>query len=192
MRLVMLAMCLVGAMLAQTLRAETVMSEVTGNWAGADGGGFYFRAVLSQVEDRARLQIWNGLDAVPDRSDAPAFDNDQIALAAFATAQRLEVIQTDTGSMLGLTIAFADETAEGQEALMISYVDNQFTLMGFGHESTVEGADKAYTCALDLWNGTAVVNGVAGALPPMDFEAKNALTWTFGAAFAREYCPALE
>ncbi|MGL5011472.1 MAG: hypothetical protein ACRC6I_16455 [Paracoccaceae bacterium] len=187
MRGFIVALCLAAGPVA----ADTVMSEVSGNWAGADGGGFYFRAVLSQVEDRARLQIWNGTDEAALTGDAQ-FDNDRIALSAFATEQALEVLETETGSMLGLTIRFADETAEGQEVLMISFLDNQFTVMGFAHESTAQEGGAAYACALDLWNGTVTAGGVTSDLPPMDFEAKNASDWHFGAAFERGYCPPLE
>ena len=53
-----LALLLPGA-----LAAGTVLDEVSGNWAGASGQGFAFRAVLSDEGGQARLQIWQGMDA---------------------------------------------------------------------------------------------------------------------------------
>ena len=187
MRFALLALCLAGS----PAQADTILSEVSGNWAGASGAGFAFRAVLSQVEDRTRLQIWQGLDAAPAEG-AAQFDNDAIALSAFATAQKLELLTNENGTILGVTTRFADEEGAGQEVLLISFLDNQFTVIGYAHDSMLGiGNDPKVhlLCEVDLWNGTAVVNGVATVLPPTDFEAKNASLWTFGAAFDRGYCP---
>jgi hypothetical protein len=59
MRLIPLLLTLATPAMAGTL------GEVTGNWAGPQNTGFYFRAVLSDDNGKARLQIWNAADAVP-------------------------------------------------------------------------------------------------------------------------------
>jgi hypothetical protein len=174
--------------------AQDLLSEASGNWAGSSNGGFFFRAELTRNDDRVRLRIWNALDAVPAGDDLQ-FDNPEIALGAFATDQRLEVVETPDGSILQVVTEFADEEAEGREVLQIQYLDNQYTVIGYYHLSTgynPGGEPISYECKVDLWNGKAAVDGSRRDLPPMDFETKNASGWRFGAAFDRGYCPQLK
>lgn len=190
MRSLTLALCLA----ANPVMADTMLSEVTGNWAGPALNGFYFRAVLSQVDDRARLQIWNGTDAVPT-GEGRGLDNAAFALGAFATEQRLEVLESADGSILQVITAFADEEAEGREVVQISFIDNQFTVLGYTHQSTgynPGGTPLTMSCEVDLWNSKVTIDGVTSDLAPIGFEAMNVSEWTFGAAFARGYCPRLE
>ena len=188
MRRLILALTLA---LAGPAMAEPLLSEASGNWAGASNGGFFFRAELTQADKTARLRIWNGTDGVPKGGDAQ-FDNATIALSAYATSQRLEVVEAPDGSILQVVTDFADEAGEGREVVQIQYLDNEFTVIGYFHQSTGynPGGDPIpYECEVDLAAGTARVNGTIGDLEPMDFEAQNASGWTFGAAFDRGWCP---
>jgi hypothetical protein len=172
--------------------AQTVLSEAGGNWAGASNQGFYFRAQLSQNEDKSRLRIWGGaMDGIPTAEGDPEFDNDQIALGAFATRQELEVLETSQGSTLQIVTEFADEESEGRTVTQITYLDNQYTVVGFYHFSTSEtegGAAETTECDVDLWNMVAIDNGHQRQLEPVGFEALNASDWTWDAAFTRGFC----
>lgn len=182
------ALCLV---LTSPALAQTVLSEASGNWAGPSNQGFHFRAELVQNEDRLGLRIWNAIDGVPRASDDPAFENDRIELGAFATLQALEVVETPAGSTLQVVVEFADEEAEGRSVTRIQFLDNQFTVVGYSHQSrfyTPDGAPIVTDCDVDLWNRTAIENGVERRLEPVDFEALNASDWTLGAAFDRGFC----
>lgn len=180
--------------LALTLPAfgQTLLSEATGNWAGASNQGFYFRAQLSQNEDKARLTIWGGrTDGVPDASGDPEFDNDQIALGASATRQALEVLETGNGSVLQVVTEFANEEAEGRSVVQIQYLDNQYTVVGYYHLSrsyNPGGEPEIYECDVDLWNMVTIDNGQERQLQPVASEELNASDWTFSAAFDRGYC----
>jgi hypothetical protein len=178
--------------IAPPVSAQAVLSEATGNWAGPSKDGFYFRARLTQNEDKARLQIWGGaLDGVPKASGDPEFDNDQIALGAFATKQELEVIDTGNGSILQIVTEFADEEAEGRSVVQIQFLDNQYTVVGYYHLSKFynPGGDPfAYECDVDLWNMVSIDNGKERKLEPVGFEALNASDWTWDAAFDRGFC----
>ncbi len=183
-----------GLALTSPAAAQTLLSEASGNWAGPSNGGFFFRAELTQNEDKARLRIWNGLDGVPTGGD-PEFDNPAIALGAFATAQRLEVVDTGDGSILQVVTEFADEEAEGRDVVQIQFIDNQYTVIGYYHRSTFYNPGSApipYECEVDLWNGKAMVDGRGRDLPPMASDEMNASDWTFGAAFDRGFCPRIE
>ena len=168
------------------------MSEASGNWAGSSNQGFYFRAQLTQNEDKARLTIWGGaLDGVPAAEGDPEFDNDQIALGAFATRQELEVLETGVGSILQVVTEFADEESEGRTVTRIQFLDNQYTVVGYSHFSTsqIEGGGTETTdCEVDLWNMVVTENGKQRQLEPVGFEALNASDWTWDAAFARGFC----
>ena len=178
--------------LAVPATAQTILSEATGNWAGASNQGFFFRARLSQNEDKARLIIWGGaLDGVPDAAGDPEFDNDAIALGAFATRQELEVIDTGQGSILQIVTEFADEDAEGRSVVQIQYLDNQYRVVGYYHLSNFYnpgGEAFAYECDVDLWNMITIDNGKERKLQPVASEELNASDWTWDAAFDRGYC----
>jgi hypothetical protein len=189
MRLIALALTLATALPAT---AQTILSEATGNWAGPSNEGFYFRAQLSPTEDKARLKIWGGaLDGVPAASGDPEFDNDQIALAAFATRQELEVYDSGNGSVLQVVTEFADEDAEGRNVVQIQYIDNQYTVVGYYHLSKFYnpgGEPFTRECDVDLWNMVSIDNGQERQLEPVGFEALNASDWTWDAAFERGFC----
>ncbi len=178
--------------LALPASAQTLLSEATGNWAGSSNQGFYFRAQLTQNQDKARLAIWGGsLDGVPAASGSPEFDNDQIELGAFATRQELEVLDTGNGSVLQIVTEFADEEAEGRSVVQMQYLDNQYTVVGYYHRSKFynPGGEPAnYECDVDLWDMVSTENGKERTLEPVPFEALNASDWTFSAAFDRGYC----
>ncbi len=189
-----LAPVLALSLMTLPVTAETLLSEATGNWAGASNEGFYFRAQLSQVpnDDKARLMIWGGaLDGVPAAAGDPEFDNDQIALSAFATRQELEVYDSGEGSILQVVTEFADEDAEGRSVVQIQYLDNQYTVVGYYHLSKFYnpgGEPFAYECDVDLWNMVSIENGQQRTLEPVGFEALNASDWTWDAAFERGFC----
>ncbi len=183
-----LPICLIA--IASPTWGQDVLSVAQGNWAGASNAGFYFRAELSRAGDAARLRIWHDLAGVPAGGDAQ-FDNAEIAPGAFATLQTLQVLDSADGPALQVVTEFADEEAEGREVLTIRFLDNQFTVTGYAHQSliyNVGGAAVNFACDLDLWNGTGVVDGVAVALPAMDFEEKNASLWVYGTAFDQGLC----
>jgi hypothetical protein len=175
--------------------AETVLSEASGNWAGPSNTGFYFTAQLVQNKDRLGLVIWNGNDGVPGTSGSPEFDNREIELGAFATRQDLEVFDSPNGSILQITVEFADEEAEGRSVTQIQRIDNQYTVVGYYHRSTFYnpgGEPFSYDCDVDLWKMVTIDNGTERQLEPVGFEALNASDWTFGAAFDRGFCTRTE
>jgi hypothetical protein len=187
MRLLIAAFALAFAVPAQ---AEILLSEVTGNWAGQAGGGFYFRAVLTQEEDRARLRIWQDLNGVPEGGD-PQFDNGEIALGAFTTLQELRLRETGEGTVMTVFTGFADETGSGREVVDIRYMDNQFTVVGYRLELDAVSMDVELppsTCVVDLLNGFLTVDNVDSEFAVPAFEDLNATGWYPGAAIAKGYC----
>ncbi|MCU0829417.1 MAG: hypothetical protein MUE52_19030 [Tabrizicola sp.] len=197
------ALALSTLLLAGAAQAETVLSEVTGNWAGSSNAGFFFRAVLSQEGDYLRLRIHQGMAA--DEIEAePQFDNDRIAYAPGGGAGGgnawLEVGSTGALHLIGVS------TTEGyaySEALSIQFMDNQFTVMAYGMYNngpdsvasmpeTPVGcwAEGCYSCEADLWNQTALAGGEMIAVPPHDSEAANASAWTPERVYELGYCPA--
>lgn len=173
--------------LAFPAQAETVLSEASGNWAGTSGNGFAFLARLTQNGDMARLTIWSGNpgEAAVAEGD-PQFDNPSITIGAIATKQDLEVVDTGDGSLLQIVTVYAD--ADGSERIVtrMQFLDNQFTVVGYSHSSELAGG--RYDCDVDLWNMTATENGVTRALEPVQFEALNATSWTWDAAYERGFC----
>ena len=171
------------------VRAGEVLAEATGNWAGPQGGGFFFRATLEREGDGARLKIWNGTDAVPTGGD-PQLDVADFALTAFARDVRLEVVDLPDGSLLQVVVEFADEEAEGRDVVQLRYLDFQYTIVGYYHLSEFGGqaGGQVRECDVDAWAGEVVENGTRRALPPMDFAALNAGGWHSGAAFDRGWC----
>ena len=192
------AVVMAAALAASPAAAVDPLSEVSGNWAGPEGGGFYFSATLEQAGDAARLRIWHAPEAAPQGGD-PALDVADFALSAFVTegGQWLEVVDLGggAGSILQVITEFADEEAEGREVVQLQYLDNQFTVTGFFHRSVFYnpgGATEPFECEVDVRNGIATVDGQRQALPPMDFEAMNAAGWSYGAAFERGWCPRVD
>jgi hypothetical protein len=184
-----LALCLATAAPAA---AQTVVSEASGNWAGASGQGFTFLARLSQDRDRLGLTIWNGGPGTPATAEgSPQLQNAEIELGAFATRQELEVFETADGSTLQIVVEFADEDAEGRSVTQLRYLDNQFTVVGYYHLSKFynPGSEPfTYECDVDLWNMVSIENGQQRRLEPVAFDALNASSWTWGSAFDRGYC----
>jgi len=128
---------------------------------------------------------------VPAASGAPEFDNDQIALTAFATRQELEVYEFGDGGVLQLVTEFADEEAEGQSTLQIQYRDNQYTIVGYYLRSATispSGAPSEYECEVDLQKMRITENGQRRKLAPIAFEDLNASDWTWNSAFDRGWC----
>jgi hypothetical protein len=181
--------------LALPVAGQTILSEASGNWAGSSNQGFYFRAQLTQNEDKARLRIWGGaLDGVPDATGEPEFDNAQIALGAFATLQELEVFEFGDGAVLQVVTEFADEEAEGRTVVQIQYLDNQYTVIGYYYQASLDTADGGsgqYECELDLHKMVSAENGKRRKLGAVSFDQLNASDWTFSAAFDRGWCSGL-
>lgn len=164
------------------------LSEVTGNWAGPDGGGFHFRAMLDGTGDSVTLTILNGIDGVPPRGSAPDLVVPDFALSAFAT-NRLEVVEGPDGSILQVVTDFADETAEGREVVSLQFIDFQFTVTGYSHraEHYLDGGGTLpYDCEVDLLTGEVVGSGRPRNPPPIAPE--NASGWRYDAAFALGWC----
>lgn len=173
--------------LAYPASAETIVSEASGNWAGASNSGFYFTARLTQEDDFARLRIWSGLeDGAPSGAGEPDFDNSGIELAAFASSQTLEIVEAPDGSVLQLVTEFADEYAEGRIVLKVQYIDNHYTVVGY-HYQEVTHEGTAYDCNVDFKGGQMTEDGMEFAVQ-VDDGMTNASTWTHAIAFDRGIC----
>ena len=167
--------------------AETLLSEASGNWAGSSGEGFTFLARLTQNKDMARLVIWGGGPGSPAAAEGdPQFDNEKIALGAFATRQDLEVLDTGDGSILQIVTEYADEEGTGRIVTQIQFLDNQFTVVGYQHAG--ETAGRSHDCEVDLWKMVVTEDGTTRELEPVGFEALNASDWTWDAAYERGFC----
>lgn len=178
--------------LALPAAAQTVLSEASGNWAGASNQGFFFLARLTRNEDKLRLTVWNGaMEGVPSPDAQPDFDNPAIASGAFATRQELEVLDGSTGAILQIVVEFADEEAEGRSVTQLQFIDNQYTVVGYAHHATfraIGGPPETRDCEVDLWRMTSTEDGTTRQLEPVGFEALNASEWTWDAAFERGFC----
>lgn len=173
--------------LAVPVAAQTMLSEASGNWAGASGDGFSFLARLAQNEDMARLTIWGGGPGSPAVAEGdPQFDNARIALGAFAKKQALEVLDTGNGSILQIVTEYADEEGSGRTVTQIQFIDNQFTVVGYYHRGEILG--WPLECEVDLRNMTATENGVTESLEPVGFETLNASDWDWESAYDRGFC----
>lgn len=173
--------------LALPASAQALLSEASGNWAGSSGTGFTFLARLTQNADKARLTIWGGGPGSAAVAEGdPQFDNDQIALGAFATRQELEVVDSGTGSILQIVTEYADEEGSGRTVTQLQFIDNQFTVVGFFHGGEYLG--QAFECDVDLWNMTATEGGTQRQLEPVGFEALNASDWSWDAPYERGFC----
>lgn len=173
--------------LAVPAAAQTVLSEASGNWAGASGDGFSFLARLSHNEDMARLTIWGGNPGEAAVAEGePQFDNPVIAIGAFATKQDLEVVDTGEGSILQIVTEYADEEGTGRIVTQLQFIDNQFTVVGYFHAGELEG--KSFECDVDLWKMTSTEDGRARELEPVGFEALNASDWTWDTPYERGFC----
>jgi hypothetical protein len=176
-------------LLALPAAAETVLSEASGTWTGPSDQSVSFLARLTQEEDVSRLRIWSGTaDAPPTGDGDPDFDNGQIALAAFATLQALEVAETDGGQTLQVVTEFADEEAEGRVVLSIQLVDARYTVRGFHYKETARGdGGTPYECIVDFVNGSVIEDGLEYAMA-VDSGVTSAADWTYATAFERRIC----
>ena len=176
--------------MAQAAAAEP-RAEATGNWAGAAGGGFHFRATLDGVADSVTLVIRNGMDGVPSTTVEPELVVPDFALSAFAT-NRLEVVEGPEGSTLQVVTDFADETGEGREVVSLRFIDFQFTVTGYAFRLAeyTDGGTRDYGCEVDLLAGKVTEDGRTRDLPAMDSAALNASGWRHDAAFTRGWCSA--
>ncbi|AWD21247.1 hypothetical protein [Fuscovulum blasticum] len=173
--------------LAQPAAAQTVLSEASGNWAGASGDGFTFFARLTQNRDMARLTIWGGGPGSPALPEGePQFDNPEIALGAFATRQDLEVLDQADGSILAIVTEYADEEGSGRNVTKLQFIDNQFTVVGYEHVGELAGT--AFACNVDLLQMTVTEDGKTRKLAPLAFEALNASGWTWDSAYDQGFC----
>jgi hypothetical protein len=177
--------------LALPAAGQTLLSEVSGNWAGSSGTGFTFLARLTQNEDKARLTIWGGGPGSPAVAEGdPQFDNGAIALGAFATKQALEVLDTGEASILQIVTEYADEEGSGRVVMQLQFIDNQFTVVGYSHAGEYVG--KAFECDVDLWKMTATEDGKTRELEPVGFEALNASEWIWSTPYDRGFCTRAE
>ena len=166
---------------------QSVLSEASGNWAGASGQGFTFLARLSQEKDKARLTIWGGGPGSAAVAEGdPQYNNVQFALTAYATTQVLEVLDTGDASILQVVTEYADEEGTGRTVTQLQFIDNQFTVVGYFHAGDYLG--QPFECDVDLWSMTATEDGTQRQLDPVGFEALNASDWTWDAAYERGFC----
>jgi hypothetical protein len=170
-----------------------ILSEVTGNWAGASNQGFYFRAQMEDMGDHVALQIWNGMGAVPEATFDPAMRIETLMLRDNLIEpgeQRLELIPgSDTMTLLAVTES-ADEQAETREALTIRFMDNMFMATGYYWRITdYQAPDMSYECDADLASGKTMFGGLEEPGPALSFEDKNAALWSPTRIFELGYCP---
>ncbi len=192
--------CVAFLLLASPACAETVLSEVTGNWAAPENNGFYYRAALSGEGSELRLKIWQGMS--PEGLEgAPALDNRGIAYAGPAPGDRQWLEVTPSGA-LQLSSLTEVEGYLYAERLTLSMMDFQFTVMAYEFynnpfRSTPVPADPfqcftadCYSCVANVWDGTATAAGAPVAVPQRDFEAINAALWTPDSIYRLGFCPA--
>lgn len=196
-------LCLPALLIAGAAHAETVLSEVTGNWAGPAQNGFFYRAVLTQDEQYLRLRIYQGTSA--DRIETePQFDNAKIAYVSGGVGGRgKDWLEVGAQGQLNLLSAATNEGYAYSERLTIQMMDNQFTAMAYGlYNNGPESVASmpaspvgcwtadCYSCEADLWNGTAVAGGEQIPVPAAGFEALNASDWTPERVYELGFCPA--
>lgn len=203
MRLRLLPLSLLA--LASAARAETVLSDVTGNWAAPQNDGFYYRAVLTDEGEMLRLRIYQGLTADGIETE-PQLDNGGIAYAsAKAGDGGRDWLEVGPNGELFLNSYVVNDSYVYTERLTIQLMDNQFTAMAFEQHNNGSVAAEAmpespvgcfsgqcYSCEADLWNQSAVAGGEKIAVPAQDMEALNASSWTPGRAAELGYCPAAD
>ena len=111
------------------LRAETVLSDVTGNWAAPKNDGYFYRAVLTQEGEYLRLRIYQGMSADTIEAE-PQFDNPKIAYAAASAGPGgKDWLEVGAQGELYLSDLTVNEGYAYTERLMIRMMDNQFTAM---------------------------------------------------------------
>ncbi len=178
--------------LTSPVMAQDPLAEASGNWAGESNQGFFFRAELLDVGDAAGLRIWNGNDGVPQGGD-PQLDVSAITWRDNLIEpgeQRLEVFTTSEGTSLNVVTESADEHYGVREAIVISYLDNQFTVTGYYYAITsFQEPSENFECDAGLWVGEATVNGERVQVPDLPFEDLNASLWHRGRAVELGYCP---
>lgn len=188
---------------AGAVQAETVLGDVTGNWAAPENNGFYYRAVLTEEGENLRLRIYQGMTADAIEAE-PQFDNAAIAYASGSGAgDGKDWLEVGPKGELHLNSLTANDGYAYTERLTIQFMDNQFTVMAF--EQHNNGSDSAatmpedpvgcwtgqcYSCEADLWNHSAVAGGEQMSIPEHDFEALNASSWGPERIFELGYCPA--
>ncbi|HMS96612.1 MAG TPA: hypothetical protein PKA03_15605, partial [Tabrizicola sp.] len=136
-------------------------------------------------------RIWSGTpDTPPTGAGDPDLDNPEIALAAFATLQALEVVETDQGSVLQVVTEFADEYAEGRIVLQIQLIDSQYTVLGYHYQEVAHDTGDGpvpYECNINFADGSMVEDGMEFAMSVED-GMTNAATWTYSVVFDRSLC----
>lgn len=181
------------ATLASPARAEIALGEVSGNWAGASGQGFVFRAVLTDEGGQARLRIWQGMDAASLQGEAqldvaPVVYRDNIIAG---DKQGLELAVGQDASTLKIVTDSDDEQYRFQETVSVQFLDFQYTVVAYDVIVTdFTDPAQSYACSVDLRANSRVVNGVAESLPPRAFEDDNLSAWGPDAALAKGLCPA--
>lgn len=180
-------------MLAGPGRAEEPLAEVSGNWAGASGQGFAFRALLTDDGGQARLRIFQGTDAAslgasPELDVTPVVYRDTIVAGDH---QGLELVTGPDSTTLQIVTDSDDEQYGFREVVEVQFLDFQFTVVGYAVDLTdFSNPGESYSCHVDLRDNRRVVNGRAEPLPPRPFEADNLSDWGPDAALAKGLCPA--
>lgn len=189
----MAAIVLTALGLSSAARADTVLSEVSGNWAGTSGQGFDFRAILSEAGGETRLQIWQGMNGIVPGGAAeldlhPAVYRDNIIAG---DRQGLQVIAGPEATVLRILTESEDEQYGFREAVDVQFIDFQFTVIAYAVDLTeFASAEGNYSCHVDLRANTRVVNGVTESLPDRPAEADNLSGWGPDAALTKGLCPA--
>ncbi|HQY44955.1 MAG TPA: hypothetical protein PK450_12345 [Paracoccaceae bacterium] len=187
---------------ATTAHAETVLSDVTGNWAAPENNGYFYRAVLTSDGDYLRLRIYEGMAA--DTLEAePMFDNPKIAYATGSTPGGKDWLEVGPTGALLLNSVTVNEGYVYSDQLTLSHMDNMIAAMSYWHSNngpdaaaTVPDdpftcwAEGCYSCAADLWNGTAVAGGDQITAGQGLYEELNASFWTPESIYDLGFCPA--
>jgi hypothetical protein len=182
-----------GVLLAGPVLASALLGEVTGNWAGASGQGFDFRAELTEEAGAARLRIWQGmggmLESEPQLDMTGVVYRDSIIAGG---VQTLELASTGTATELLIVTEGTDEMGEVREVVRVAFLDNQFTVVGYSIALTGSPDGHDYDCTVDLVNDSVTAMGETRALEARAFEDDNLSGWGPGAAFSRGFCPSPE
>jgi hypothetical protein len=172
--------------------AQTMPSEVTGNWAGLQENDYWFRAQLLDGDGGPRLLVWNGDLLVEPRT--PSLDVTGIVGLVgtqMEDDQGLDVNVMDDATDLLIVTKSADGRHLFKETVHIRYFDAQFTVVGYSWSSTdIKTGDAVFDCSVDLVSDVSLVNGEARDISIRDFAAKNAAFWTATSAVDLGYCPA--
>jgi hypothetical protein len=186
----LIAVCFVAA--ASAGLAQGVVREVTGNWAGLQENGYWFRAQLVEEQGKVRLRVWNGdLFSEPREPNLDVTGIVQRVSAHATNAQGLDVSVMDHGSELLIVSKSEDAGRRVDETVHIQFTNAQFLVVGYAWSAfDRKTGDAVLDCTVNLVSDVALVNGAPRDVPIHPVAAKTAANWTATSAIDLGYCPA--